>query len=321
MICPNCQNENLDSATFCRDCGERLPDHQSASVSAAPEPEPSGPLQANVAEDVAQIAPKDWVGMIREAFDVYRARFWTFFFLALLPELVIGAVFAALVALVVVILAAAGISIFNFGNEFPDFAKIAPFILLFVILLMVAITGVILVSIVSTAGMVNSVGRHYLESPVSFAVAVRSGFKKLWTIILVGLLLFLILIVPLLLSFVLIGIPFLLYISVRLGFAVQAVVLEDMGPVEAISRSWRLVEGYWWRTFLIGVAFGIVSLIVYIVGSLIALILDRIGIPFLGSILSFALGTLIAPFGTIACTVLYLDLRVRHRGESVRIIA
>jgi len=48
------------------------------------------------------------------------------------------------------------------------------------------------------------------------------------------------------------------WILIRLTLAVPAVVLEGTGPVEALRRSWQLVQGSWWRVFGITLLAGIV---------------------------------------------------------------
>src|SRR5205085_9824388 len=42
---------------------------------------------------------------------------------------------------------------------------------------------------------------------------------------------------------------FAVLIYIRLMVAVPAIIVEGLGPVQALQRSWRLVQGNWWRTF------------------------------------------------------------------------
>lgn len=42
---------------------------------------------------------------------------------------------------------------------------------------------------------------------------------------------------------------FTMYLYYRLSFALPAIVCEDAGAFEGLSRSWKLVKGYWWRVF------------------------------------------------------------------------
>lgn len=58
-----------------------------------------------------------------------------------------------------------------------------------------------------------------------------------------------------------------LYIVLRLFFALTAVAVEDLGPIEALKKSWFLVGGHWWRTLGILIVFGLLSGIVVSVVS------------------------------------------------------
>lgn len=47
------------------------------------------------------------------------------------------------------------------------------------------------------------------------------------------------------------ALPVLIYFAVRFSLSGPAIVLERRTPLQALVRSWRVVEGNWWRTFLI----------------------------------------------------------------------
>ncbi len=42
------------------------------------------------------------------------------------------------------------------------------------------------------------------------------------------------------------------YVFVRLSLAVPVVMREDVGPIDALRRSWDLVRGKWWWVFAVG---------------------------------------------------------------------
>ncbi|KAB2923090.1 MAG: hypothetical protein F9K22_09955 [Bacteroidetes bacterium] len=46
-----------------------------------------------------------------------------------------------------------------------------------------------------------------------------------------------------------IGIPGVLYVVIRWNFSLAAAAIENRSPVDALQRSWSLMEGMWWRTF------------------------------------------------------------------------
>ena len=47
------------------------------------------------------------------------------------------------------------------------------------------------------------------------------------------------------------ALPALIFLGVRFSLAGPVIVREGGTPVQALIRSWRLVEGHWWRTFVI----------------------------------------------------------------------
>lgn len=77
------------------------------------------------------------------------------------------------------------------------------------------------------------------------------------------------------------------YVFVRLSLAVPVVMREDVGPIEALRRSWELLRGTWWWVFgvgfLIPLAVGVVTRITS-VGSIFGP--DSLGDFLLGSLIS-----------------------------------
>jgi len=116
----------------------------------------------------------------------------------------------------------------------------------------------------------------------------------------------------------------LLYLTVKLLFIPHAIILDDVGAVDAFRRSFSLVTGYWWRVFGIYI---LVSLIVQIIVSLlnqgVSLINMGLGlipgmtdivIVALGGVLMTVISLVIQPIVIIATTLLYYDLRIRKEG-------
>ncbi len=52
-------------------------------------------------------------------------------------------------------------------------------------------------------------------------------------------------------AFALPALPILIYFAVRFSLSGPAIVLERRTPLQALIRSWQVVEGNWWRTFLV----------------------------------------------------------------------
>lgn len=313
MICPNCQSENLASAVFCRDCGSRLPEHEGLSSGAVREAQPFRQAQAVAEGNVVHIGAKYLGELVGGAFAIYRKNPLPFFALALLPQIPL-----ILLAILVPGVDLADIAGFNVDEEGEAFAFSQLGSLLGTVL--VLLVAMIFLTLLSLGGIIHATGQHYLGRRVEFLPAVRAAGNRIVPLFVAGLLLVLIMIIPVLLSAILVGIPVLVFLTVRLYFALNALMLEDLGPTDAIKRSWRLVEGCWWRTFGIGIIFILLALAATLLASLLTLPVDILGSSFLSGLVSALAGALVTPFIYIGGTVVYLDLRVRHEGESVKIV-
>jgi hypothetical protein len=130
---------------------------------------------------------------------------------------------------------------------------------------------------------------------------------------------------------------FMVFVFVRLTVAVPAVVLEAIGPVHAMRRSWQLVRGSWWRVFGISL---LALLVVAVIGfaleipfeaATFALGLGNHGLfnvsssssvatgPSLAALIVGAIGSIVAatvtrPISAGVTVLLYADLRMRREG-------
>ena len=112
------------------------------------------------------------------------------------------------------------------------------------------------------------------------------------------------------------------WVFVLWSVATPAMFVENIGPGAAMSRSWHLVQGRWWRTFL-------VLLLMVVVWYLSRLALDaflQLGqvllaivlSPYLVSAIAVAgsqlVGALVTPVLQITIVLIYFDLRVRREA-------
>ena len=104
-----------------------------------------------------------------------------------------------------------------------------------------------------------------------------------------------------------------IYVAVRWYFVAQSVVIDGARSAEALRGSWRLTDGYWFRTF--GVVL-LANVVAFLPASLIVLPLqalaesaDRQAIALAGMILTEALT---APFVALVSTLLFFDIRARR---------
>ena len=109
-----------------------------------------------------------------------------------------------------------------------------------------------------------------------------------------------------------------IFLAVRWYFVPQAVVIEEARGPEALTRSWRLTESFWWRTFGILVVGNLIALLpaLLLAGPLAAVAesTDRALWSLIGTM---ATETFTAPFLALLSTLLYYDLRARRRQAAL----
>lgn len=104
-----------------------------------------------------------------------------------------------------------------------------------------------------------------------------------------------------------------------------AIVVEEIGPVRAMRRSWRLVRPRFWPVLGISMLAGIIANILgQVLGTVPIIVALVFGGAFawvlvaLGGLLSSMVAT---PFVAIAATLLYFDARIRHEGFDLQMMA
>ena len=106
-----------------------------------------------------------------------------------------------------------------------------------------------------------------------------------------------------------------IYLAVRWFFVPQAVVLDGGRGTGALSRSSKVVEGFWWRTFGLVIMVNLAALLPGIVlaapFTAIASSTDRAVWAMVGTICAESVTT---PFVALFSTFLYYDLRARRAG-------
>jgi hypothetical protein len=115
-----------------------------------------------------------------------------------------------------------------------------------------------------------------------------------------------------------------LWIWIWIGWIVVVPVMfvENAGLGAAMGRSWRLVEGRWWRTFLILFLMFILFYAVRIALSafialgqtLLQLVVSSVVVLWISGATSVIVDSLVNPILQIAIVLIYFDLRVRREG-------
>jgi hypothetical protein len=133
----------------------------------------------------------------------------------------------------------------------------------------------------------------------------------------------------------------LVYVGTKWALATPAIVLERLGAVGGLRRSWRLVEeptrGGFWRLFgirlltsiIVGVAASVIALpISFVVGLVLAATMgdggttgDLFATQALASgIAGLVTGALTTPFTAGVDALLYVDTRIRREGLDVQLV-
>jgi hypothetical protein len=163
---------------------------------------------------------------------------------------------------------------------------------------------------VAYAACESALGRPVTASGVLMGV-VRRYFSLLGYWVLIGLMAILFCLLP-------------LWIWIWVGWAVVMPVMfvENVGLGAAMSRSWRLVEGRWWRTFLIIFLLFVVYEVVRIAlgaylalaQGLLQLLFPSVVILWFTAATTVIVDSLVNPVIQIAIVLIYFDLRVRKEA-------
>ncbi|WP_448003889.1 glycerophosphoryl diester phosphodiesterase membrane domain-containing protein [Agromyces bauzanensis] len=127
------------------------------------------------------------------------------------------------------------------------------------------------------------------------------------------------------------------WVGVKLALVPSVIVLERAGIRTAMARSWRLTDGFFWRTFgtlflvafILNVAANVVVQPVSLVGTLLAVIVDPTGTgsaltitivtTVVTLILSLLIGAITAVVQAALIAVIYIDLRMRKEGLDLEL--
>jgi hypothetical protein len=159
----------------------------------------------------------------------------------------------------------------------------------------------------------------YVGHPLSWSRSLQAAFSRL------GALLWLAIIfaIAIVIAFILIILPG-IWLSVAWALAVPALMVEGIGAVAALRRSFRLVRHRWWATF--GALF-VATIMLFVVLFLVGLIFGALSGSSLGLYLvmhglSTVVSALIAyPFIGAVVAVIYIDLRVRKEALDLELLA
>ena len=163
---------------------------------------------------------------------------------------------------------------------------------------------------------------EYIDDPTSVGDALRGGIRRILPYTALAMLFGAATLIGL--FAVLVGAIFL---GISLGLAFPAFWAERIGPIAALGRSWRLVEGR--RLAVLGVAFTttVLSIVFYFILGLVifASLVGGTTNTFV-TVLSLAalplfLELVLVPLHPVMMTAVYYDSRVRHEAFDVELAA
>jgi glycerophosphoryl diester phosphodiesterase family protein len=249
------------------------------------------------------------------------------------------------------------------GATFLDFFPLREMLPYYGLLIILTVVQYLVVYNLMTGALANAISRSYLGQPVSILSAYSLGGKRIMSLIaaslapfLIGLALVLVgagcviaalstigvrsgessnvaltIIAALgMFGLVLLLIAAALLVYVRLLLATQAIVLEGRGPLEGLTRSWRLVGQSFWRTLgIVLLVFAFAYIIALIVQLPVLAVFALSGAMFsnimlyqiVNLLVAYLVLILILPLQFAIFTLLYYDLRVRKEGYDMEVLA
>jgi hypothetical protein len=286
---------------------------------AAPDPDAEAALVRTASG--FRLRPLDLTDVLDEIFKIYRANFPVFAgvsVLLTLPQAVLNMVTGN-----VGIYGALIDQLKNPATATP-YAPPDPGLMVFGSLILYLVT--FLLSPFSVGAVVAGTCDHVMGRPVTWLSVIKACIARYGWLLLLSFILGLS-IIPVACSFGLL-VPVWIWVIVKLTMAPAAMFVERIGLFDAFSRSWRLTDSKWWRTF------GIL-LLVTLLHSLLSYVLTwlTLGLAatalFLPGWVSAAIvftaiylaSGLVLPIVQIAIVLLYFDLRVRKEGLDLQLLA
>ena len=164
-------------------------------------------------------------------------------------------------------------------------------------------------NLVVTGALTFGVLQTLNGAPVPLGTLLKKGFAKVGSVLLVsfgyGLIVFL--------GILLLVVPGVIAMC-ALYVAIPAVVVEDVGPGEALGRSRALTKGSRWGILAVALVVGVVTLVAAGVAG-VAAVRGTSALPHpIPALVSSALMVFATPLGACAAAVAYHDLRVAKEG-------
>ena len=164
--------------------------------------------------------------------------------------------------------------------------------------------------VVASAGATLVAAGAYAGIPPDWRQSAAAGLRRLIPIIVLTV----VSVVVIIIGFALILVPG-IFLATSFAVVTPALMIERVGPIESLKRSWRLATGERWRLFGAGlsmiiisvIVFGIIAVIVYLALSGLTGLSDGDTSYYVQQIMTL----LSIPLSASVGAVLYVDLKVR----------
>jgi hypothetical protein len=271
-----------------------------------------GPVSASQpVEPLLKLRPLGLGEILDDVFRVYRRHFWLLVSIALVisvPSLVVS--FASGSAdqfgFLLTVLGSLG----NLSSVAARTPPPSPNPALLVLSYLVAV-----LIVPFTLGAITRAAIDVLQgNPVDVRSALRGVLRRYWALL--GISALYVLISPT--AFCL---PVFIWLFVRWGVAIPALLAEGIGPIRALDRSWTLTRGHFWR--LLGILILMYLLTLAVSAALQAFALPlAVLVPFVPSVVRGAIvltldalvNAVVQPALYLCVALLYFDLRIRHES-------
>jgi hypothetical protein len=265
-------------------------------------PTPPPPPPPMMSGPQGGIPPKRLGEILSAAFNIYKANASQLILIVavvVVPLSLVSAVFSGVVFAPdkVRVTNAGGVVVFDYAGRGLGVALLAGAIGALI---------AVLISAVLQAAILRAAAQATIGDPVDVEASYRYGLKRLWSVILVSILVGLVVAV----GFILLVIPGIIFL-VFLSVAIPVLIVEGRRGTEAMGRSWNLVKGNFWHAFgVIVVAALIVGIISGIIGAIGG---DNWAVRWIFTAIA---QILTVPFASLVSVLLYLDLRARSESLS-----
>ena len=265
-------------------------------------PTPPPPPPPMMSGPQGGIPPKRLGEILSAAFNIYKANASQLILIVavvVVPLSLVSAVFSGVVFAPdkVRVTNAGGVVVFDYAGRGLGVALLAGAIGALI---------AVLISAVLQAAILRAAAQATIGDPVDVEASYRYGLKRLWSVILVSILVGLVVAV----GFILLVIPGIIFL-VFLSVAIPVLIVEGRRGTEAMGRSWNLVKGNFWHAFgVIVVAALIVGIISGVIGAIGG---DNWAVRWIFTAIA---QILTVPFASLVSVLLYLDLRARSESLS-----